>query len=302
MLLRDIAQASAGTLSAAVFFGSRSSGVATNASSAYDLMLACDRPAAFYRAMHRAGFLQRSPRLLGIIGRPLTPTQIRLATAEWLVKASVVATADLVRATSERRPDQFLAGRLFQDVHIVWTRDDAALATLEGVVASARRITLLWSAPDLPPTFDVATYVRQLFRTSFRFEIRPETRGRADALFNAQAARLLPLFEPVLKEAAGRGALIECAEGVWKLPARPRVSRRIRRRAFMEWSRVRAVGRWPKHALTFDGWLDYIVKKAERHSGETITLTPLERRAPFLFLWPKTFKFLARQRRKGRGV
>lgn len=302
MLLREIAEAAAGTLSAAVFFGSRSSGVATNASSAYDLMLACDRPAAFYRAMHAAGLLQRSPRLLGLIGRPLTPTQIRLSTPEWLVKASVVATADLVRATSERRRDQFLAGRLFQDVHIVWTRDDQALETLESVVASARRITLQWSAPDLPPSFDVATYVRQLFRTSFRFEIRPETRGRADALFHAQSARLLPLFEPVLEAAAARGEIVACADGGWRLPARPGIPSRVRRRVFMEWSRVRAVGRWPKHALTFDGWLDYIVKKAERHSGETIRLTPLERRAPFIFLWPKVFRFLARQRRKGRGV
>jgi hypothetical protein len=66
----------------------------------------------------------------------------------------------------------------------------------------------------------------------------------------------------------------------------------------MEWSRVRATARWPKHAITFDGWLDYILRKAERHSGETIVLTPLERRLPFIFLWPRALGFLWRQRKR----
>jgi hypothetical protein len=70
----------------------------------------------------------------------------------------------------------------------------------------------------------------------------------------------------------------------------------------MEWSRVRATARWPKHAITFDGWLDYLVKKAERHSGETIVLGAWERQLPFVFLWPRVFRFLARQRGKGRPV
>ena len=54
--------------------------------------------------------------------------------------------------------------------------------------------------------------------------------------------------------------------------------------------------------MTFDGWLDYIIRKAERHSGETIVLTPLERRFPLVLLWPRLFRFLARQRGKGRPV
>lgn len=184
-------------------------------------MLTCDRPGDFYAAMHAAGLLQRSPRLLRLIGGPLTPTQIRLSTPAWLVKASVVSTADLVRATSEKRRDQFLAGRLFQDVHIVWARDDAALGTLRAVIESARRITLGWSEPDLPPTFDVPTYVRQLFRTSFRFEVRPETSGRADALFSAQAPRLVPLFEPVVRDLAAAGRIVPEGDGrTWRLVPR----------------------------------------------------------------------------------
>jgi len=301
-LLRAVAAASDGSLEAAIFFGSRSSGVATTAASAYDLMLICDRPRLFYQAMHRAGFLGRSPRLLGLLDPFLPPTQIRLTRGEWLVKASVLSTTAIQRATSDRRGDQFVAGRLFQDVHVVWARDAGSAATIGEVIGSARRITLGWVAPDLPERFDAPQYVRQLLRTSFRFELRPETTGRADALFEAQASRLVPMFEDVLKGLASENRLQGRGAGVYSLVRPVSDGEALRRRMFMEWSRVRATARWPKHAVTFDGWLDYILRKAERHSGETIVLTPMERRFPLLLLWPKAFRFLMRQRRKGRPV
>lgn len=300
--MNAVAAASNGTLGAAVFFGSRSSGVATNSASAYDLMLVCDRPGLFYRAMHDAGFLQRSPRLLSFLDPLLPPTQVRLAQDTWLVKASVLSTSSLCRATSADRKDQFVAGRLFQDVHVVWARDAGFSETMEGAIESARRVTLDWVAPDLPDRFDAPWYLRQLFRTSFRFEVRPETRGRADALYEAQAARLVPIFAEVLPALQAEGRLVAGSDGTFSLRHPVSRTHALGRRLFLEWSRVRATARWPKHAVTFDGWLDYIRRKAERHSGEAIVLTPMERRFPLILLWPRVFRFLGRQRRKGRPV
>ena len=301
-MLEAVATAADGTLGAAVFFGSRSSGVATTSSSAYDLMLVCEDPGKFYRAVHQAGLLKRSPGLLSALDPFLPPTQVRLAREPWLVKASAVSLSALERATSTSRKDQFLAGRLFQDVHVVWARSPEFASRVGAAVDSARKVTLNWAAPDLPDRFDAAAYVRQLFRTSFRFEVRPETKGRADALYQAQAERLVPAFESVLDVLAEGGRLRRNGDGTFSLAEPVSASDRVRRRAFLEWSRVRATARWPKHAVTFDGWLEYIIKKAERHSGETIVLTPLERRLPFLFLWPRVFRFLRRQRGKGRTV
>lgn len=301
-LLDAIATASAGTLGAVIFFGSRSSGVTTTSASAYDLLLVCDEPGRFYACVHRAGLLRRSPGVLAVLDAVLAPTQIRLARDSWVVKASVISTEGLRRATSIRRRDQFLAGRLFQDIHIVWTRDGPKTDQTQAAIDSARQVTLDWVLPDLPNRFEPCDYVRQLFRTSFRFEVRPETRGRADALFAAQSDRLVPVFEGVLASLAADGRLTRDEHGAFSLPSPVGSGQRLRRRMFLEWSRVRATARWPKHAITFDGWLDYIIKKAERHSGETIVLSPLERRLPFVFLWPRVFRFLARQRRKGRQV
>lgn len=276
--------------------------MATNADSAYDLMLVCQEPARFYSAMRNARFLLRHPALLNLLDPFLPPTQVRLVGERWLVKASVLSLDALIRATSRRRKDQFVAGRLFQNVHVVYGSDPEFASRVEQAIGSARRVSLDWVGPDLPAQFDAADYVRQLFRTSFRFEVRPEKGGRADALFEAQAATLLPIFKDVLETLVSLGRLQVVTAGRFSLPAPVSRVSRLRRACFLQWSRVRATARWPKHALTFEGWLDYILRKAERHSGEAIVLTPMERRLPFIFLWPRVLRFLARQRGKGRAV
>lgn len=265
-------------------------------------MLICDEPGRFYSAMREASLLRRSTAVLRLVDRFLPPTQVRLAGEGWLVKASVLSVDALLRATSVRRGDQFVAGRLFQKVTVVFGRDEEMVSRVEQAIASSRRITLDWVAPDLPVSFDATEYVRQLFRTSFRFEVRPESGGRADALFAAQAERLVPVFASVLTTLSAEGRLQAKDQGRFSLIAPPSRPGRFGRRLFLEWSRVRATARWPKHALTFDGWLDYVIKKAERHSGEAIVLSPLERRLPFIFLWPRALRFLLRQRGRGRAV
>jgi hypothetical protein len=240
--------------------------------------------------------------MLAFLDGWLPPTQIRLALGTGLVKASVLSIATLERATSIRRKDQFVAGRLFQDVHVVWAKSPESARLVDAAIESARRVTLDWVTPDLPDRFDASAYVRQLFRTSFRFEVRPETSGRADALYEAQSGKLVEIFQSVLESLAEQGRLTRRESGVFSLSALPSGLDGLGRQIFLQWSRVRATARWPKHAVTFDGWLDYIIRKAERHSGETIVLTPLERRFPLILLWPRAFKFLARQRGKGRPV
>ena len=44
--------------------------------------------------------------------------------------------------------------------------------------------------------------------------------------------------------------------------------------------------------MTFDDWLDFIVRKARRHTGEDIVLTERERRMPLVFLWPRVIHYL----------
>jgi len=44
--------------------------------------------------------------------------------------------------------------------------------------------------------------------------------------------------------------------------------------------------------LTFDDWLDYIVRKIERRSGQRVELTRAERQFPVILLWPKAIRLI----------
>jgi hypothetical protein len=134
-----------------------------------------------------------------------------------------------------------------------------------------------------------------------RWEVRPEPAGRADALWEAQKAVQAPVFEALLAELAGRGELAAAPGAPGEmLPTRP-VGRgeRVRLELYFRRSIVRSTSRWLKHTVTFEGWLEYIVRKASRHAGEPIELTDRERRWPLVFLWGRAFDYLRTKNRKG---
>jgi hypothetical protein len=131
--------------------------------------------------------------------------------------------------------------------------------------------------------------------------VRPEPAGRADALWEAQAPLQVPAFQALLEELVETGELAAVPDATALLaPTRP-VGRgeRLRLEAYFRRSMVRATVRWLKHTATFEGWLDYIVHKASRHSGEEIELTDRERRWPLLFLWARVFRYLRARTGKG---
>jgi len=45
-----------------------------------------------------------------------------------------------------------------------------------------------------------------------------------------------------------------------------------------------------KAAVTFDGALDYLLWKIQRHSGVYIEPTGLQRQYPLIFAWPLLFR------------
>jgi hypothetical protein len=133
-----------------------------------------------------------------------------------------------------------------------------------------------------------------------RWEVRPEPAGRADALWEAQRELQIPVFEALLHELAERGeaAPVPGRAGDFA-PTRP-VGRaeRARLERYFRRSIVRATARWLKHVVTFEGWLDYIVRKASRHTGEPISLTERERRWPWVFLWGRLLRYLRDKNRE----
>jgi hypothetical protein len=301
--VRRLSTAAGDTLVGLVFFGSRRTGPApASGLGAYDVFVVVERYRAFFEALRRAGLTAKRPAVLAAASLWLPPTQcsLRFADEGVHVKGSVIRRDAFLRETSARRHDHFCIGRLFQPTRVLHCRDeDARRQILDGLVA-AHRETWSWSRPGLPPRFDAREYGLSALRTSMRWEVRPEPAGRADALWEAQKGVQVPVFEALLGELAERGdvAAVPGERGRFA-PTRP-VGRaeRARLHAYFRWSMARATARWVKHTVTFEGWLDYIVAKAARHTGQPIALTERERRWPWIFLWGRLVRHL---RTKDRG-
>jgi predicted nucleotidyltransferase len=303
--VRRLAEAAGDSLVGLVFFGSRRTGAARkDAWSAYDLFVVVAGYRPFYESLHRAGLTGKRPALMALVSGWLPPTQysMRFDDLGVHVKASVLRSDRYARETSARRRDHFCIGRLFQPTRVLHARDDAARQGILDGLTEAVRQTWAWSRPWLPGTFDADAYGRSALRTSMRWEVRPEPAGRADALWEAQKAVQLPVLEALLGELAARGELAPApgAPRSWT-PTRPvGAVERLRLELYFRRSIVRSTTRWLKHVVTFEGWLDYLVRKAGRHTGAPIELTKRERRFPLVFLWGRVFAYLRNKNRDGR--
>jgi hypothetical protein len=312
------------SLDGCVFFGSRLTGASrANAFSAYDLFAVVGAYRPFYEALRGAGLSGKSPRLLAAISRVLAPTQIAVSFAEpeLHAKVSVIRRDVFARETSSRRRDHFTIGRLFQPSRILAARSDAAREGLLGALVSAHAETWRWSRPWLPATFDADAYGRRVLEVSMSWEVRPEPAGRAAALWDAQRAAQAPVFEALLRALEAQGELRPVVPGdgsgtgsgspsdsgtdadrrTWRpaVPAGP--LEKVRLKSYFTFSMLRSTARWAKHVLSFEGWLEYIVRKVSRHTGQPIELTDRERRWPLFFLWGRVFRYLRDKDRKDVG-
>jgi hypothetical protein len=314
--VRDLVAAAEGEVVGVVFFGSRRTGAArADPWSAHDFFVLVRSYHGAYAALRRSGKTGKNPAIMAVLNVVLPPNQVSLRLGDGGIhaKCSVIAVEAFERETSPRRRDHFCIGRLFQPSQILYAADPEIERRILAALVSAHAETYGWVRPWLPPRFDAPTYCRTALRVSLAREIRPEPEGRAEALWAAQGDEQIGIYERLLAELAARGELRAVEgpapsagpEGGPTVPAGAPVTyasvrpvtagERLRLTAYFGWSLLRATVRWLKHVLTFENWLDYILRKVARHTGEEIVLTPRERRLPFVFLWPRLFRYLRRK-------
>jgi hypothetical protein len=298
----DLARLGGDAVLGIIFFGSRRSGAArADSFSAHDFFVIVRAYLPFYRALRERGAIHRGPMLMSMVSHILAPSQISLHLASeggqpFHAKCSIIDLQTLERETSSHRRDHFCIGRLFQPSDVVYAVEPKVVEDLLRALVSAQVETYHWVRPWLESPFDVEGYCRTLLRVSLSQEIRPEPDGRAHALLAAQRAELVPVYERLLADLVAAGELVAGSEG-FALVRPVGVGERLRLKAYFWQSLVRATVRWLKHVVTFEGWLDYIVRKVRRHAGTDIELSPRERRLPLLFLWPRLFRYLRQKNR-----
>ncbi len=297
-LLRD---ACGRNLVGIVFFGSRLLGTSPGEGSAADLFVVVENYLRFYEAIGSRLPTSRHSGIMAALNRALPPNIIYLNDPGGMragAKCFIVSEGDLALGLSPESKDHFFRGRLSQRVHVVYARSERDRIAMERRMEAARHLTLDWVPMFLPDTFTVMDYCRRMMEVSYAGEIRPEARSRFAEVYNAQVTFFRLAYGRVLQEGVRDGVLAidDAAPDHFRLVKRPSFRERWRVASFFRRSKLRATMRWFKYMLTFDDWLDYIVRKVERRSGVRIELSKSERRLPIVFLWPKAIRVMRAMR------
>jgi hypothetical protein len=290
-------------LLAVVFFGSVLVGTSPNPDSAADLFVVVEDYRRFYRDIGYRLPAARSTSVMMALNKVLPPNIIYLRNPGDLragAKCFIMSREAFAVGLSADARDHFCRGRLAQRVQVVYARSAEIAEEVENALENARRTALEWVPLYLPRTFDTLEFCRRMLEVSYRSEIRPEARSRVAEVFEAQKTYFVLMFGRLLEQAVAQGEL-EKVDGRYRLPGAPALSTVIAWKYFFAKSKLRATLRWGKYMLTFDDWLDYIARKAERRTGVRLELTKAERRFPALLLWPKAIRVLKVMKTGDRG-
>ena len=288
------------SMRAVLLYGSRLHKTGADQHSALDFIVVVDDYEAFYRGLSDAGQMHRPVRLLTAMAEVLPPNAIAYVPDDGrngMAKCLVVRKDHFAVALGPNPPDHFLLGRLVQRVGLLWAADDDEARWVEEQIRGAHARVLEWMAPYIEGSFSSEDLGRRLLEVCYQGEFRPESRGRAGRIFEAQADHFAEALRPGLEAAVAGGTLIRDGERYRLAEPAPATQARRWRRHFRR-SKARTTTRWLKHMATFDNWLPYMVRKVERHTGRTIELTTLERKLPLLFLWPRAIHVLVTRPRR----
>jgi hypothetical protein len=279
LALADAIRARHGAIAAILFYGSclrQPAAAAAPPEGILDFYVVVDR----YRDAYPG-------RLLALANGVLPPNVFHVR-AQWRgepvrAKYAVISMAQFRRGLSRASLQTSLWARFAQPCRLVWARDEAARAAIGAALADAVITMVAAVAPLVERRFDAEQLWLRGFRETYRAELRTEGAARPRDLYDSDRARY-DAITPWALAAAGFAADGAAARArLAQIPAR------------LRWAGRRALGktlsvlRLIKSAFTFDGGVDYILWKIERHSGVRLPVSPWQRRHPLLasplFLW-----------------
>jgi hypothetical protein len=287
--VQTLIEAGGQTVAAILLYGSHVQKSSPDQWSAYDFVVLVDAYSPFFRSLGPLGHRRRPPWVLTLFSQFLPPNIISFGKSETglpMAKCAIVSPRHLRGFLGPHSRDHFLKGRAVQKLALVWNRSPEDEAAVVSSLRVAREGVFKWVRPYLAEEFDLETFARTMLRVSYQGEIRPESSDRVDEVFRSQTRVLLAIAQESLAVAVRDGVVSQEGDRFrWKNP--PGRMSRVWYSLYFNFSKVRATTRWFKYVVTFDGWIDYIIRKIQRRAGFEIKVTDRERRWPVLLLWPK---------------
>jgi hypothetical protein len=197
-------------------------------------------------------------------------------------KYAVLSTSQFRRRIRRQSIDTTIWARFCQPVSCVWARSPQDLTAAADLVSDAVTTAASWAAALGPEAATGEEFWRELFARTYAAELRVEKSGRAKDIVGSFAHRYNALLPLALAAAAlpfntGEQGLLQ-----------PVLDPRQRRKAQRSWALRARLGRplnilrLLKAAFTFEGAMDYVAWKIERHRGVRIEVSPWQRRFPLL--------------------
>ncbi len=283
------------SLLAVVFYGSRLSAETAKPDSLLD----------FYVVVTRYGKAYGGNAKKTLLNKFLLPNVFYLPPKDGRsgAKYCVISSDDLKRETGERASDLYQLGRFCKRIAPIWTKSGGELEKLAQIQASALLRAGELTLASLPSAFKPRDFMRELLALSYEADFRVEAEDKIDKLYASQESFYDKAALLILSELGAEPLSVDGRLRSNPLSAARAYKLNKKRGRLLAKSRRRAVARWFKYMLTFEGWLDYVVAKAERASGEEIKLSPRERKYPLIFLWPRVIDYVRRGKlRKGAGA
>ena len=190
-------------------------------------------------------------------------------------KYSLISLPEFERRCTSAARLSVIWGRFSQPSLLYFPKDEA----IKTRILTARANAVLHIARSTEGLFNASTdainFWARGFRESYRTELRPESSdGKSKEIVAKYADRYTRLMDIIY------GAPNEA--GQYVIPPAPEA------RAKREWFFRRLIGKPTAalrvlcNALTFDGGLDYVLRKLERHSSVSIEPSPFQRKHPVL--------------------
>ncbi|MET0281434.1 MAG: hypothetical protein ABW278_09980 [Steroidobacteraceae bacterium] len=197
-------------------------------------------------------------------------------------KYAVLSTAQFARRVRMTSVDTTIWARFCQPALCAWRRSPADFDLVSGLMADAVITAANWAARLGPDAAVAADFWRALFARTYAAELRVEKSARPQDIVGKHPQRYAETLALAWIAAGIRSTEQANRElqPVVSAGERARANSQWRRRA--RWGRPLNVLRLVKAAFTFEGGMDYIAWKIERHRGIRIEVAPWQRRFPLL--------------------
>jgi len=230
-----------------------------------------------------------SNRLLSFANKLLPPNvfYLELPFKGRMVRAkyAVLSLGDFQRNTSSHCFHSYFWARFAQPAALLYARTDQVATQVQAALGQAVITFITRVLPQLKDCFTAGELWREGFLLSYRAEFRAERPDNLVSLFDVWSEHYEQLTRAAVELAPFPVEVLAKAD-----PIRYRacIPARVRHRSHSHW-RVRclqgkllSVSRLLKGLFTFQGGLEYVLWKIERHSGVAIKVTPRLRRYPLL--------------------